>query len=255
MTQMDEKNLSFVLRHYRPGMFDAQAVWEKLSGTRRRSPLRFLWALTVAAALLLGTFLFWRNDYTEYHSYDVAQAFTLADGTHVTLAPGAMLRYQPHRDSRQVSMAGKVLYEVSNDEAHPFVVSAPSATVTVLGTVFQVRADEEGARVDVTEGRVRFCGTAGESLVLTAGEGASLQEGIPVREVSTFPNPSAWATGIFRYEATPLETVLEELSAFYGISLSTEARGKRLSGSFSTESLDEILSLVQAALDIQIDKK
>ncbi len=255
MAQMDEKNLSFVLRHYRPGMFDAQAVWEKLSGTRRRSPLRFLWALPVAAALLLGVFLFWRNGWTEYHSYDVAQAFTLADGTHVTLAPGATLRYRPRKDPRQVSMTGRVLYEVSHDEAHPFVVSAPSATVTVLGTVFQVLADEADTRVDVTEGRVRFCGTAGEGLVLTAGEGASLQEGIPVREVVALPNPSAWATGIFRYESTPLETVLEELSAFYGIPLSTEARGRRLTGSFSTESLDEILYLVQSALDVKIEKQ
>ena len=197
----------------------------------------------------------WRNGWTEYHSYDVAQAFTLADGTHVTLAPGATLRYRPRLDPRQVSMTGRVLYEVSRDEAHPFVVSAPSATVTVLGTVFQVLADEADTHVDVTEGRVRFCGTAGEGLVLTAGEGASLQEGIPVREVVALPNPSAWATGIFRYESTPLETVLEELSAFYGIPLSTEARGRRLTGSFSTESLDEILYLVQSALDVKIEKQ
>ena len=154
-----------------------------------------------------------------------------------------------------MSMTGRVLYEVSHDEAHPFVVSAPSATVTVLGTVFQVLADEADTRVDVTEGRVRFCGTAGEGLVLAAGEGASLQEGIPVREVVALPNPSAWATGIFRYESTPLETVLEELSAFYGIPLSTEARGKCLTGSFSTESLDEILYLGQSALDVKIEKQ
>ncbi|MBR2747009.1 MAG: FecR domain-containing protein, partial [Bacteroidales bacterium] len=61
------------------------------------------------------------------------------------------LRYQPHKAPRQVEMTGKVHYAVARDEAHPFRVTAPAATVTVLGTVFQVSED----RVDVTEGRVR----------------------------------------------------------------------------------------------------
>ena len=92
MDHFDEKHLSFVLRHYRQGAFDTQAAWEKLSGARRRRPVWILWALPVAAALVLGVFFSWRNAWTEYRSYDQAQAFTLADGTRATLAPGATHR-------------------------------------------------------------------------------------------------------------------------------------------------------------------
>lgn len=244
MNQVDEKIFSFVLDHYRPGTFDTQAAWEKLSGRRRGRSLRPLWALPVAAALVLGIFLSWRNRWTEYRSYDAVQAFVLADGTRATLNPGSVLCYQPHKAPRQVSMRGKVLYEVVHDPAHPFTVSAPSATVTVLGTVFQVEADDNGTRVDVSEGRVRFSGTAGESLILTAGQGASLREGVPVREKS-----------VFRFDATPLEEVLKELSVYYGVSLSSDAREKRLTGTFSTGSLDEILYLIQSALDVEIEKR
>lgn len=251
MDHFDEKHLSFVLRHYRQGAFDTQAAWEKLSGARRRRPVWLLWALPVAAALALGVFFSWRNAWTEYRSYDVAQAFTLVDGTRATLAPGATLRYQPHKASRQVSMTGKVLYEVVHDEAHPFTVTAPSATVTVLGTVFQVSED----RVDVTEGRVRVDGLRGDGLILTAGQSASLRDAVPVLEEAPVPNPSAWATGEFRYEATPLETVLRELSAFYDVSLSTEAPSRLLTGTFSTADLDETLSLIEAALDVTIGRE
>ena len=255
MDHFDEKHLSFVLRHYRQGAFDTQAAWEKLSGARRRRPVWLLWALPVAAALALGVFFSWRNTWTEYRSYDLAQAFTLADGTRATLAPGATLRYQPHKASRQVSMTGKILYEVVHDEVHPFTVTAPSATVTVLGTVFQVAADGPDTRVDVTEGRVRFTGAQGDGLILTAGQSASLRDAVPVLEETPLPNPSAWATGEFRYEATPLETVLRELSAFYGVPLSTDAPSRLLTGTFSTADLDETLSLIEAALDVTIDRE
>ena len=252
MDHFDEKHLSFVLRHYRQGKFDTQAAWEKLSGASRHRPMWLLWALPAAAALALGIFFSWRNAWTEYRSYDLAQAFTLKDGTHVTLAPASTLRYQPHKAPRHIQMTGKVLYEVTHDEAHPFTVTAPSATVTVLGTVFQVADDGPDTRVDVTEGRVRFTGNQSEGLILTAGQSASLRDAIPVLEETPLPNPSAWATGEFRYEATPLETVLKELSSFYGVTLSADAMGKSLTGVFSTDSLDEILELIGQALEVDI---
>ena len=254
MNQIDEQKLSFVLRHYRPGMFDTQKAWEKVSGMSSRRPVRLilLWAMPIAAALILGIFFSWRNTWTEYNAYDLAQAFTLEDGTQVTLAPGATLRYQPHKAPRLVEMTGKVYYAVARDESHPFRVTAPVATVTVLGTVFQVLED----RVDVTEGRVRVDGPQGDGVILTAGQSAMLNAGIPVLEETALPNPSAWATGVFRYDATPLDDVLKDLSTYYGVPLQvkSDSTGKSLTGEFSTESLDEILELVGLALDVEIDK-
>ena len=252
MNQIDEQKLSFVLRHYRPGMFDTQKAWEKVSGVASRRQVRriLLWAMPAAAALILGVFFSWRNTWTEYNAYDLAQAFTLKDGTHVTLAPGATLSYQPHKAPRQVEMTGKVHYAVARDVSHPFRVIAPAATVTVLGTVFQVSED----RVDVTEGRVRVDGPQGEGVVLTAGQSALLQDGVPTLEETALPNPSAWATGVFRYDATPLDDVLKDLSAYYGVSLQVkgDSTGKSLTGEFSTDNLDEILELIGLALEIEL---
>ena len=136
------------------------------------------------------------------------------------------------------------------DESHPFRVMAPAATVTVLGTVFQVSED----RVDVTEGRVRVDGPQGEDVVLTAGQSALLQDGVPTLEETALPNPSAWATGVFRYDATPLDDVLKDLSAYYGVSLQVkgDSTGKSLTGEFSTDNLDEILELIGLALDVEL---
>ena len=206
--------------------------------------------MPIAAALIFGVFFSWRNTWTEYNAYDLAQDFTLKDGTHITLAPGSTLRYQPHKAPRQVEMTGKVHYAVARDEAHPFRVTAPAATVTVLGTVFQVSED----RVDVTEGRVRVDGPQGKGVVLTAGQSARLKDGVPMLEETTLPNPSAWATGVFRYDATPLDDVLKDLSTYYGAPLRVkgDSTGKSLTGEFSTENLDEILELIGLALDVEL---
>lgn len=238
-------------------------------GKTRRVAWRTLvaWALPLAAAVVLGVFLFqrWTGATTEYRAYDVVQAFTLPDGTRATLAPGATLTVQPHKDPRRVAMTGQVHFEVTHDEARPFRIQAPAATVRVLGTVFQVTETPEQTRVDVTEGKVLFARnddglmlTAGQSAVLTAGED------VPVRIEPEHPNPTAWATGRFVYDAAPLSEVLSELSDYYGVSLSLAAPKagarpgtgptavRRLTGTFATDSLDEILDAVSLALDVEI---
>ena len=73
-------------------------------------------------------------------------------------------------------------------------------------------------------------------------------------EETALPNPSAWATGVFRYDATPLDDVLKDLSAYYGVPLQVkgDSTGKSLTGEFSTDSLDEILELIGLALEIEL---
>ena len=55
-------------------------------------------------------------------------------------------------------------------------------------------------------------------------------------------------------DATPLDDVLKDLSAYYGVSLQVkgDSTGKSLTGEFSTENLDEILELIGLALDVEL---
>lgn len=251
MNKIDPQ-LNFVLRFFRRGKFDPQRVWKKIAGPRIP---RYLWLIPAAAAVLLFVFIRRQNAWTEYRSYDVPQSFALVDGTRVTLAPQATLRYQPRKNPRTVAMSGKVFYEVARDESHPFTVTLEAARVQVLGTSFQVFERDSTVSVNVVSGLVRFSGTEGEGLLLAAGQSAFLAGAEPVMDTSALPNAAAWARGLFHYDSTPLDVVLEELSAYYGVSLSAPHNQKCLTGDFSTESLDEILELVEQALDLQITRQ
>lgn len=213
----------------------------------------------IAAAALVGIFIYtsWHTSWTEYTAYSIPQTFTLPDSSSVTLAPGATLRLQRHKDSRLVQMTGKIYFNVRHDDQAPFRIDAGSGFVKVLGTRFQVDS-KDSISVGVVSGKVLFSSArpGEEGLILTKGQSAVLRQGSPVPTPLTpeHPNPAAWATGEFIYDSTPLPEVLSELSEYYGVRLSVTNHSdvRCLSGEFSTSSLPEILNLINSALGTDI---
>lgn len=232
-------SFSFVLGYYQDGLFNCRKAYQKLVGKRR--PVIVPWLVTAAAAIAVGVFLFagYSGSRKEYYAYDVNQAFVLPDGSEVMLYPGSSLTLQPHRNPRVVEMSGKVRFTVAKDEAHPFTVSSKNAFVEVLGTVFTL--SDNPAKVEVEQGCVRFArSAAAEGIVLTKGESAEIRGGVPQR------------MGAFAFDDTPLEDVIASLSEFYGVRLRCNTLGKRLSAEFRGECLEDIVGLIEDALDVRI---
>lgn len=73
---------------------------------------------------------------------------TLADGTHVWLNSEARIEYPAvfARNSRLVKLSGEAMFQVTHDKKRPFVVETFASDVRVLGTKFNINADEEHNR-------------------------------------------------------------------------------------------------------------
>ena len=128
-----------------------------------------------------------------------------------------------------------------------------------LGTRFQVDASASGKSVTVyvESGKVLFAReAAAEGAVLEKGMGATLPEGkqTPVLDTQDKLNSLAWQRGTFIFNDTPLKEVLKTLSEHYKISFVCTDLSKRLSGEFSTDDLDMIITLIESALDVNIMK-
>lgn len=69
---------------------------------------------------------------------------TLSDGTNVWLNACSELTYPASftEESRNVSLKGEAYFDVSKDAEHPFVVQTKKCDIKVLGTEFNVQADE-----------------------------------------------------------------------------------------------------------------
>ncbi len=162
------------------------------------------------------------------------------------------------RRSRSIKMEGKAFFDVTRNEKNPFEITTPKAYVKVLGTSFQVDATT-GTEVYVKSGKVLFAeNKEAEGVILTKGMEAVLDEaggGIPTLTDSPRPNPAAWATGLFEYESTPLEDVLEELSEYYGVSLTASDYDRSLTASFETsDSLEDIIDMISLATETTINQ-
>lgn len=244
------KSIDFVLTHFKEGVFDWRKGYRAVCGVKRRTFSIMPW-LYAAAAVALGAFLFirYQNHTNEYLAYDTAQSFTLPDGSRVILQPGSELSLKPRRNPRSVELTGTALFSVVKDPQKPFTVHTDVSYIKVLGTVFQIA----GSRLDVFEGKVLFCNAKdSEGIVVSAGESASIREGEPLKDAQA-PNTAVWATGKFVYEDTPLEAVLEELSAFFDTKLYCPDSGKRLTAEFAAgSSLEDIIGLIETALDVTI---
>lgn len=275
MKTNEDRMIDFVAKSYEENRFDPKkALARSQNGSLRRSlilskrtvMLKRIAGVAAAAAVGIFLYLSWLTSWTDYAAYDIAQTFTLPDSSSVALAPGSTLRLQKHKDKRLVQMTGKVYFNVRHDDRAPFRVDAGSGFVKVLGTRFQVDS-RDPISVSVVSGKVLFSAirSGEEALILTKGQSAVLDPAAsrPVEITPKHPNPAAWATGEFIYDNTPLPEVLSELSEYYDVTLvafdagHSSGESRRLSGEFSTSSLQEILNLINSALgtDIQIESQ
>ena len=257
--------MDFVLKHYQEGKFDTQKAIKRFNEAHCivQKPRRRLlpWVSSIvaaAAAVVLCVFLFCdNNQQIQLMASAEVQEFVLPDGSEVTLAPGSRLTYS-EKTPRNTRLEGKAFFEVARDEAVPFEITADGAFVRVLGTQFVVDAGSSVKEVYVTEGKVLFAKSSdSEGVILTKDMHATLSQSdqLPVIAVEADVNTIAWQRGTFIFDKTPLKEVLKTLSEHYKVSFAATDMEKQLSGEFSTEDLDLIISLVESALDVHIIKR
>ena len=257
--------MDFVLKHYQEGKFDTQKAIKRFNEAHcivHKSRRRLMpWVSSIvaaAAAVVLCVFLFRdNNQQIQLMASAEAQEFVLPDGSEVTLAPGSRLTYS-EKTPRNTKLEGKAFFEVARDEAVPFEITADGAFVRVLGTQFVVDAGSSVKEVYVTEGKVLFAKSSdSEGVILTKDMHATLSQSdqLPVIAVEADVNTIAWQRGTFIFDKTPLNEVLKTLSEHYKVSFAATDMDKQLSGEFSTEDLDLIISLIESALDVHIIKR
>ena len=210
---------------------------------RRRAfalPRRSVLAAAVAVLAVGGAWIGWSQRAQPWiieTAPGETRTVTLDDGSRVSLAGGTRLVLD-RKHPRDVDLeAGRALFEVEHDEARPFVVQVADATLTDLGTTFDVTRLDDGARVSVSEGVVRVDLQAATE-TLNAGDGAlATSAGIERREVST-EEVAAWREGRLSWTGESLTIVAQDLSRALNrpIAVSPSVANRRFSGSLTTTS-------------------
>lgn len=203
---------------------------------RRRSLVLALAASVVIAAV--GATVMWVRGSAGVEVLETRvgenRTLMLADGSRLSMGGQSRVEVTLGVTRRVVTlMRGEALFSVAHDTARPFSVQAGSATVTAVGTEFNVRRSEDQVTVSVLEGRVMLqpmralvpvpwledvspVVTRGASQPLDAGNRAMVdRQGMgalpPLADASV---ATAWQRGRLAFEDESLKYVVDVVNRY-----------------------------------------
>lgn len=218
-----------------------------------------------AVALLVTSGLIWflpgKSDARIINETGEPLMVSLPDGSQVWLNQKAELTYPKAMDGelREVTLMGEAYFDIARRTEQPFLVQSRGATIRVLGTEFNVNAQESGqVKVDVLEGIVALYATTQEEkqVTLAAFEVGLLElnSGSLSKALQPNQNSIAWKTGVLRFEADSLATVVECLEDYYNVhfDLATSLEGCTISTVIDNLSLAQCLEVLELTLGISV---
>ena len=190
------------------------------------------------------------------------KAFTLADGTTVTLNTNSRIDVEIRANRRDVHLIrGEAYFEVVHDKSRPFTVYANRYVVRDIGTAFAVHLLKKClVGVRVTKGSVEIAAPRREGKVsddakslgvVVAGQDIVFGQKIERAEVvsdAELGRKLAWRQGQLIYSGQPLAEVLADISRYsdIDIQLADPALGKLpVGGAFSVNQTDAIFAALE----------
>lgn len=254
--------------------------WDELNKRIRNDQLKIrLWkfmrtsaAILLLPVLILSGFLYIQLEELKsaaieqvelVAAYGVVSKVVLSDGSEVWLNSGSKLIY-PNRfaGKRQVYLSGEAYFKVKSDAANRFdVQTTDGITVSAYGTEFNVQAYEEEADVTATLAKGQICIEQEQLKIsrhLKSGEQAIFakkEKNISLHEANILME-TAWKDGKIVFRRTPMEDVAKQLSRHFNVDI--QLQGKEVfdysySATFTTETLAEILSLLEKSAPIRCE--
>lgn len=200
---------------------DIQAA---LAQAQRRRPRRFsakqigAIGLTAAfAATLAAGVFFWQGRHTYATGIGEQRILQLADGSRVRLDTASKMRVRFTEGERRIELAeGQALFEVAHNPTRPFVVSTTDASVTAVGTVFEVRHVGSETRVVLVSGAVDVVQPAAPSAPqrLRPNQQTAIKAGTAKVSAVNADTATSWTTGELTFVDTPLAEAVAEVNRY-----------------------------------------
>lgn len=225
-----------VLRSDEMARLTVPGALEKSSRQSKVRRLIFRYAAAIAAVVVAGVSgvlvekeLSYREMVAQTNVLEVPagqrMSITLNDGTHVQLNGNSSIEYPVvfARDQRRVKISGEAFLEVTHDENHPFVVETFASEVEVLGTRFNVHADESLGNFETTlvSGKVRVTTNdeTAEQVVLSPNEMVRLMDNHLVVTRVDAEDLISWTEGYINLAGNDFEALMHRFENAYGIKI------------------------------------
>jgi ferric-dicitrate binding protein FerR (iron transport regulator) len=193
------------------------------------------------------------TDYFNVVAQSTIKKVQLPDGSVVTLNKASSIFYNNNfgTENRDVILEGEAFFDVTKNKNLPFKVFVANSTVEVLGTSFNIKADNNKVHLGVVTGHVAFFETANKQnrIELQKNEMVDFNDNNQVFEsvIKLNTNTLAWKTGRLEFNNVPMEEVFSEVASFYGKELVLNINSgiaESFTATFDNQSLEEIVEII-----------
>jgi transmembrane sensor len=248
---------------------------------------RRAWWLALAATLVSGalgiTYLNWQSPMIFETAVGKQDSLELQDGSVVFLNTNSRARVTWSATERHIDLdRGEARFAVAKDPNRPFTVTTTTATVQVVGTVFNVRAEPRSTQVAVLEGQVEVTVTSAaesgdetaasttegtgtahsptiERVRLAAGERAAVtHRGIQTNEGPPIESVAAWTQRRLVFRDQPLGEVIREFNRYRTHPLvldDPDLAALRINGVFDPGDPDSLLTYLGLYETVEVDRR
>jgi transmembrane sensor len=189
-------------------------------------------------------------------------SLTLADGSTTDLNARTTLKTDFRYNRRRVELtSGEAFFSVAKDPNHPFIVTTPAGRITVTGTQFNVRLDDQGQpEVTLLEGAITFAPPdSGVPLASIALQPSEQFHRVNVRALATrdLDRVTAWRSGLIILEGLTLGEAAARLSTYHGtrIVVSPAIASLRMGGVYPLDDLPNFFSSLEDALAVSATRQ
>lgn len=247
-----------------------QAADEALARPSKGGPLARPGGRGLAGAVLLGAIgvalaFGWQAHSGKSYRTGVGEQrlVRLEDGSRVRLDTDSQVRVRLRSSERAIELvSGQAFFEVAHDAARPFVVRADGASITALGTRFDVSRTKTGVEVTLIEGKVRVDGeAAGTPASWTLRPGQQVAVGLALAEpvVRTVDAGAAtsWTTGRLVFRGVPLAAAIAEVNRYSPRKVvleDTALAATPVTGAFDSGDTDAFVAAVSDVYDLRVDQ-
>ena len=195
-----------------------------------------------------------------------ALAFTLADGTLVTLAANSSLKYPLEFDEkeRKVYLQGEARFQVVKNQDHPFKVYQDNIIATVLGTDFNVKksSGDSAISIELLTGKLQVeaissSGSLPQSIILEPNERAiySFHKQSLSRERWKQNNDKDLLINHLAFRQSGFEEIAARIKALYGVTVLNQSNKKnwRFTGEFGNTTAKEVVENICLTRNLKLE--
>jgi len=208
------------------------------------------------------TNLFYKKSWVEISTGAGQQSkVSLPDGSLVWLNAETVVKYQPDKGKRKVSLTGEAYFEVKHSADYPFVVETGGTKIKVLGTKFNV-SHYRGSRITETSllsGKITMSfDKNGKSVDLNPGEKIIYDEEKQVlsEKKAKVQNEILWREGILFFDNEPFNELILKLERYYAVTFSYEKdvfKNIHYTGTINNLNINSVLEFINLTIPVNYE--